>query len=162
MKKVFLLLTVIALVFSSCSITNRAMQTPNYHIEFYKADFEYSPQVTGEATVVRVLGIDWSRLFSWNSANISNSTENSPQNFNVSVGSTVPVDPVVGVISEVIPVIGDQIKGGVRSYALHNLMAENPGYDVVVYPQYEVKKYIIPIFYSKRTAKVTARLAKIK
>ncbi|MDX9770179.1 MAG: hypothetical protein RBT19_07440 [Tenuifilaceae bacterium] len=162
MKKYTLFFVMSILVFGSCSVTDRAMQTPNYHIEFYKSDFEYSPQVTAEATMVRVLGIDWSRLFNWNSATISNSNEFSSPNLDVSVGTTVLVDPIVGVVSAIIPVLGDQVKGGVRSYALYNLMAENPGYDVVVYPQYEVKKYIVPIFYSKRTAKVTARLAKIK
>jgi hypothetical protein len=138
------------------------MQTPNYHIEFYKADFEYSPQVTAEATMVRVLGVDWSRIFNWDAAKISNSNELSSPGVDITLGTNVVVDPIVGVISAVIPVLGDQVKGGVRSYALYNLMAENPGYDVVVYPQYEVKKFIVPIFYSKRTARVTARLAKIK
>ena len=53
----------LALILSSCSVSNHSMKTPNYHIEFYKSDFEYSRQVTAEATSVRVLGIDWTRLF---------------------------------------------------------------------------------------------------
>ena len=132
MKKSFFAIVLASLLFSSCSITDRAMQTPNHHIEFYKNDFEYSTQLTAEAKVVRVFGIDWSRLFGRKSAQ-------SP-----------------------IPVFGEAVRAGARSYALYNLMAENPGYDVVVYPQYEVRKFIVPLFYSKRTAKVTARLAKIK
>jgi hypothetical protein len=137
------------------------MQTPNYHIEFYKADFESSQQLSAEATVVRILGIDWSRLFNWNGAYIYNSSDASSAGIPISIGTTVPIDPIVGIISTAIPVFGDKAKGRVRSYALYTLMAENSGYDVVVYPQYETKKYLIPIFYSKRTAKVTARLAKL-
>ncbi len=60
------------------------------------------------------------------------------------------------------PVIGDYGKGKVNSYALYNLMQQNPGYDVVIYPQYETKKFIVPLIYSKRTVKVTARLGRIK
>ena len=69
---------------------------------------------------------------------------------------------LTGGLSATIPVIGNYGKGKVSSYALYNLMQENPGYDIVIYPQYEVKRFIIPVFYAKRTAKVTARLGKIK
>ena len=138
------------------------MQTPNYHIEFYKADFDYSEQVVAEATITRILCIDWSRVFNWNAATISNSTDASSAGIGVSLSAVVPIEPIVGMISTFVPVLGEQAKGKVNAYALYNLMADNPGYDVVIYPQYETKKYIIPFIYSKRTAKVTARLAKIK
>ena len=162
MKRNYLFLLLIPIVFSGCSIIDRTMQTPNYHIEYYKADFEYSQQVNAEATVVRVFCVDWSRLFKWNSATISNSTEGSSAGTGISIGASIPIDPIVGILSTVIPVFGDKAKGTANTYALYSLMAENPGYDVVIYPQYETKKFIIPFIYSKRTAKVTARLAKIK
>jgi hypothetical protein len=114
MKRQLVAIAMVSLLFGSCSVSNRAMQTPNYHIEFYKNDFEYSSQVTAEATMVRVLGIDWSRIFNWNSATISNSNEFSSPNLDVSVGTTMLVDPIVGVVSAIIPVLGDQVKGGVR------------------------------------------------
>jgi hypothetical protein len=44
------------------------------------------------------------------------------------------------------------------------LMANNPGYDVVMYPQYvttKVKPAGIGFFYKITTVKVTARLAKL-
>jgi len=41
-------------------------------------------------------------------------------------------------------------------------MKKNPGYDVVLYPQFETKKFVIPFIYSKTKVKATARLGKIK
>jgi hypothetical protein len=155
-------LLVIGVIFllSSCSVSNHSMKYPNYHIEFYKADFDYSPQVMAEATSVRILGIDWQRLFKWESGEIdSDRFEEKKQN--LAISGTFYVDPIIGGLSTIIPVLGDYGKGKVSSYALYRLMQENPGYDVVIYPQYETKKYIIPIFYSRRTTRVTARLGKI-
>ncbi|MFW6328446.1 MAG: hypothetical protein ACOC2F_09065 [Bacteroidota bacterium] len=136
------------------------MKTPNYHIEFYKADFEYSPQVTAEANSVRILCIDWQRLFKWKSGQIE-SDRFKEQGQNLAVSGNFIADGVIGAFSAVVPVLGDYGKGKVSSYALYSLMQENPGYDVVIYPQYEAKKFIIPFIYSKRTVKVTARLGKI-
>lgn len=161
---VIILLTIIL---SSCSVSNHSMKTPNYHIEFYKSDFEYSRQVTAEATSVRVLGIDWNRLFKWETGEII-SEQHSSQSSDVVISGNFMIDPVeesfstITAISAIIPVLGDQGKGKVSSYALYNLMKENPGYDVVIYPQFESKKFIVPVFYSKRVVQVTARLGKIK
>ena len=128
---------------SSCSVSNRTLKTPNYHVEFYKGDFEFSQQVSAEATSVRILGIDWARLF------------------NTKTGSIEQDGSVANPIPFGVPIVGDYGKGIVSSFALYNLMKENPGYDLVVYPQYEADNFIVPIFYSKKTVKVTARLAKI-
>ena len=156
----FFLLAGTALFMSSCKVSNRTMKTPNHHIEFYKGDFEYSPQVSAEATSVRVFGIDWQRLFSWESGTIE--TEASSQLSQIAIGGNAVSDNGFGTVTAVIPVVGDFAKGKVSSYALHSLMQENPGYDIVIYPQYEKKTFIFPIFYSKRTVKVTARLGKVK
>jgi hypothetical protein len=153
---------IVLIVFlSSCSVSNHSMKTPNYHIEFYKSDFEYSKQVTAEATSVRVFGIDWNRLFKWETGQV-NSDRFNQQTQNITISGNIVTETVAGAFSTVVPVLGDHGKGKVSSYALFNLMKENPGYDVVIYPQYESKKFIVPIFYSKRIVKVTARLGKIK
>ncbi len=81
---------------------------------------------------------------------------------NLSIRRNLIVDPVVAGISAVIPAIGDYGKGKASSYVLYNLRKENPGYDVIIYPQYETKKFIIPIFYSERAVKVTPRLGRKK
>jgi len=160
MRKLHTLLILAIAVLSSCSVANKSMQSPNHHIEFYKGDFQYSPQVTAEATVVRILGIDWSRLFDWSTGHIQDN-QSAKDGVSIGVNSVFPISSIVGGVSTVIPVFGERVKGKVQSYALYNLMVENPGYDIVIYPQYETKRFIIPIFYSKRTARVTARLAKI-
>ena len=74
------------------------------------------------------------------------------------VGGNLPL----GRLFSVIPVIGASAKGTTHSYALYNLMSKNPGYDVVFYPQYEVRKKGFPFFYMKTTVVVTARLAKVR
>ena len=146
---------------SGCSVSNHSMKSPNYHIEFYKADFEYSPQVEAEAMSVRVLGIDWARLFKWQSGSIeSDRFKLLSDNSNINVN--VVTDNIIGTLNTIIPVLGDYGKGKVSSYALYYLMQQNPGYDVVIYPQYETHRFIVPFFYSKRRVKVRARLGRIK
>ncbi len=144
MKKFRLLMICgIALLFmASCNTYRHSMREPNAYVEYHAEDFDLSEQVTGEATVVRVLGIDWQHLFGTKE-----------------IGAT----PSFGTI---IPYIGVSftIPSG-ANYALYNLMQKNPGYDVVVYPQVESHRHA-PVLgtdiYSKTTYKVTARLGKLK
>lgn len=145
-----------------CQITHHTMKSPDYHIEFYKGDFDYSKQVAAEATVTRVFMIDWKRLFSWQSARItSDEVPVSEQHINLN-GNVLLEDLAGGFSIPVIPVIGEVDKGRASAYALYNLMQENPGYDLVIYPQFSSKSFVIPVFYSKKTVMVKARLAKIK
>jgi len=144
------LIALVVLFLSSCTATHRSMSSANSIVEFEKDDFEYSGQVTGEATSTLIFLIDFERLFSVKSGNIESS------GLMLSASS--------------IPVIGGTVgkldgAGVVKSYALYDMMERNPGYDIVFYPQYETvtKSPIgIPLIFSQRTVKVTARLAKIK
>lgn len=161
-KSLYLILFSAIVSFTGCSISNMSMKQPNNHIEFYKNDFEYSPQVTGEATSIKVLMIDWARLFKWNEGKVGDNTQTiQPANLVMNAQPDLPY-PLAGVISAVIPVLGESGKGSVTSYALYDMMKQHPGYDVVIYPQYETKKFVIPFIYSKTTVKATARLGKIK
>ena len=63
-KVVILLLAVATLVASGCSAAYQSMREPNVKIELYSGDYALSDAVVGEATVTRILGIDWERLFS--------------------------------------------------------------------------------------------------
>ena len=58
-----ILLAVLAFGATSCSSTIKSMKEPLAYFELNSHDYVLSEQVTGEATVVRVLGIDWARLF---------------------------------------------------------------------------------------------------
>ena len=142
MKKLALLLVcgITVLFMSSCHTYRHSMREPNAYVEYHADDFILSEQVSGEAAVVRVLGIDWARLF----------------------GTTESANtPAFGTV---IPVVGVKLEDG-ANYALYNMMKKNPGYDVVIYPQVEAYRHA-PVLgtdlYSKTTYKVTARLGKLK
>lgn len=71
---------------------------------------------------------------------------------------------VAGAASAVsIPVIGSFFGDKTESYALHELITSNPGYDVVFYPQFETKKFApgLGLFYNVTTVKATARRGKL-
>ncbi|MGH1337766.1 MAG: hypothetical protein ACRBFS_16720 [Aureispira sp.] len=130
--------------FTSCVSNSRLMREPNVRVRMNAQDFEFSPQLTGEAKQVRVLGVDWKRLFG--------KTE------------TGAVDGG-GLGSFSIPIIGDLIINPTSSYALFDLMNKNTGYDVVFYPQYHtrIRRPFLGLgfIYSKTEVTVTARLARI-
>ncbi|HQH40461.1 MAG TPA: hypothetical protein PLC81_07880 [Bacteroidales bacterium] len=137
MLRLFLLSGVIALLFAQCTVSSHSMKSPNNYIEFNKGDFEYSDQVSGEATEVKILGIDWARLF----------------------------DKKMGEVSDVtgfeIPIIGSFLAKKVNMYAIYNMIKDNPGYDIVLYPQFETEVNNQIIMKTTRV-KVTARLGKLK
>ena len=133
------MLAIAASVFASCTIQSHSTKTPNNYVEFKKDDFKFSKQVSGEATEVKLLGIDIARLFSKKFGEIE-----------VSRGAFQ------------IPIIGGLIANKVNMYALYNVMKDNPGYDVVFYPQFETRTSGIPFLMQTTKIKVTTRLAKIK
>jgi len=142
MKKFRLLLIcgIAVLLMSSCNTYRHNMREAGAFVEYHAEDFILSDQVVGQATVVRILGIDWQHLFG------EKEFANTPA------------------FGTVIPVIGLRPDNGAH-YALFQLMQKNPGYDVVIYPQVEAYRYA-PVLgtdlYSKTTYKVTARLGKLK
>jgi hypothetical protein len=132
---------VVAILFAGCTSTNKSMREPFAHMQWEKGDFTYSPQVSGEAQTTKILMIDWARLFKKESGSI---------------------DGAFSLAS--IPVIGGVLFDRTANYALYKVMQDNPGYDVVFYPQYEVtvKNPIgLGFIIQKTNVKVTARLAKI-
>lgn len=141
MKSKLIAILVIAAVFmAGCTTISKTMKEPANYVEFKKDDFELSAQVSAEATSVRIIGIDFSRLFKKEVGSIEG-----PGNF-------------------VVPVIGSFLTDKTSAYAMYNMMNQYPGYDVIIYPQYDKKKevpFLIPIF-TKTTVKVTARLGKLK
>lgn len=170
MKKIlFVSVVLLSTLLSSCSMSNIAMREPNHRIEFVKGDFEFSEQVEAQATSVKILMIDWARLFNNKTGETSLTGASGQSNANsgaLILNGVTPLDildeTAIANVTAIIPVLGNQLKNLAASNALYNLMKENPGYDVVIYPQYETKKFFIPIFYSKTTVKVKARLGKIK
>ena len=144
MKKISILVicAFVGLMFASCDTYRHTMKDANAKVELYAADFELSEPVTGEATVTKIVYVDWERLFGTSKVG----TLESP----TSVG---------------LPIIGNFMPTGGASYAIYDMLQKNPGYDVVFYPQVEEHKKA-PVLgtdiYSTTTSKVTARLGKLK
>ena len=122
------------------------MREPNVIVELSKTDFTLSNQVSAEAVTVKVLGIDWARLFTKRTGNIEGGNS-----------------ALINFAS--IPVIGNVVSDKTANYALYELMKNNPNYDVVFYPQYETKvsKPALGVGFITKitTIKTTARLGKL-
>lgn len=127
---------------SSCVSTSKTMREPNARVEFNKEDFTFSKQVIGEAKTVKILGIDWKRLFKSKSAKIDGGN----------TGITLANIPIIGSFAD-----------KTSNYALFDMMEKNPGFDVVFYPKFEkVVKNPFLGFVVTTEVKATARLARIK
>lgn len=148
MKKLSIALFAImmAVTFTSCTTVNKSMREANVRVELNKTDFNLSEQVSAEAVTTKYLGIDWSRLFTKNTGSIDGGS--------------------LGISLASIPVVGNMLTDKTSNYALYELMTKNPGFDVVFYPQYEVKvsRPLLGIGFLQKTTtvKATARLGKLK
>jgi len=152
MKKVILLMgfgLFALLVMTSCSSINQTMREPASAVKFTKSDFVLSEQLSAEARSVKIIEIDWARLFRKKSGAVIQD-----QSSNITISDI----PVIGSFLS----FSDRTKG----YALYNLMNQNEGYDVVFYPQYTTKvvRPILGIGFilNITTVKATARLGRLK
>lgn len=130
MKKILLLLIAFSM-FSCTSLTSTIKNTPNY-IEFNKNDFEYTKQVTSTAKINFLFGIPLS---------------NTRKSGKFSDGST----SIVGFRSKL---------NKAEDVAIYNLLKENPGYDLVLYPKFDTKSS--GFIFTSAQVTVSARLAKLK
>lgn len=145
MKKLNLLfLSTFLLLLASCSTVNQSIKESIPEVHLNKQDFTLSDQVSGEATTIKLLGIDWYRL---------------------RLKKTGSIEGQSSVIAS-IPVIGNMITDRTSNYSLFEIMKNNPGFDVVFYPQYETTtlKPILGLGFILKVTKVktTARLGKLK
>lgn len=136
------MLVMASTLLTNCTSFNTTMREPSVKVDLTKSDFTLSDQVSAEATSTTVIGIDWERLFLKKSGNVNGTS----------------------ITGASIPVIGNFLGSGAANLAMYELMTNNPGYDVIIYPQYEVKE-IKPLgigFFTKTTTvKVTSRLGKL-
>ncbi len=140
------MLVVVLATFASCTTLNHSMREPNTRVNFTKSDFTLSEQVSAEDKTVKILGIDFERLFKKETGVVDNGASS------ISLAN--------------MPVIGTVLYDKTSNYALYNLMFTNPGYDVIFYPQYETKisKPVLGLGFIVKITKVktTARLGKLK
>ncbi len=138
MKKnlLFIVLAAGLLLFSSCKSQAYLMKESIPVLELDINDFNLSDQVSATATRVHILGLDWGALFN---------------------SKTGYISPTIPVLGGSLPPFGHE--------AIYQLMKENPGFDVVIYPQFETKVKrigLVGLIYRKVTVKTTARLGKLK
>lgn len=140
------MLVVVLATFASCTTLNHSMREPNTRVNFTKSDFTLSEQVSAEDKTVKILGIDFERLFKKETGVVDNGASS------ISLAN--------------MPVVGNVLYDKTSNYALYNLMFTNPGYDVIFYPQYETKisKPVLGLGFIVKITKVktTARLGKLK
>jgi hypothetical protein len=144
MIKMAMLVAVLA-TFASCTTLNHSMREPNTRVNFTKSDFTLSEQVSAEDKTVKILGIDFERLFKKETGVVDNDASS------ISMAN--------------MPVIGTVLYDKTSNYALYNLMYTNPGYDVIFYPQYETiisKPLLLGCIVKITKVKTTARLGKLK
>ena len=129
----------------SCTSVGKTMKTPNSRVELNADDFDFSDQVEATAKSTMILGIDFSRLFKVESGSIGGSAAS-----------------LLGGI----PVIGSSISSPTQGYALYDMMENNPGYDVVMYPQFTTKTSCpvlgLCLIVNHQTVTAKARLGKLK
>lgn len=150
MNKKFLKLSMIVAVMSmlySCTTIDHSMREPYTRLNLNKSDFKLSDQVSAEAKTTKIIGVDWGRLFMKKTGTVDGG------------GGLASISLVS------IPVIGNFVADKTANYALYELMSNNPGYDIVLYPQYETKvqKPILGLGFltTITTVKATARLGKL-
>jgi len=130
MKKFLLFLIGISLV-SCTTLTSTIKNTPNY-IEFEKNDFEYTEQVSSTSKIDFFMGIPLS--------NTRKSGKFSDGSFSI-VGLRSSLDKA-------------------EDAAIYQLLQDNPGYDLVLYPKFDTK--FSGFIVTSAEVTVTARLAKLK
>ena len=143
LSKITLFIAIVATVtLSSCRSSQIGMVNTDTQLQLRTFDLEMTNNRTATATVTRVLGIDFQRLFNVEKANFS-------RNGYASVYQ--------------VPVMGAEIVTPDQAYALRALVDENNGteYDMVLYPRFSRKTTSFIVFTTTETT-VTAKLAKLK
>jgi len=124
---------------SSCTMMNYGMKRQENYVHFDRTDLDLSAQFSAEGKSVKIFMIDWSRLFA---------PGHHPDGYFTKNGG--------------VPIIGSPSADCASREALHKIIKDHPDYDFIIYPRYEEKVSGFWPFFSISTAKVTARLAKIK
>jgi hypothetical protein len=147
MKKLAYLVAVllVLLSFSACTTYRKTIKETNVRVEFNSSDFELSEQVSASANSTKIFYIDFQRIF---------------------ISKEGSIEGSAGINVANIPVIGNVISDRTANYALYELLKENPGYDVILYPQYEIKTVKpalgLGFLTTYTTVTVKARLGRLK
>lgn len=138
MKKNTLLLFTFfaAIVFlSSCAVRQRSMSDANARLNLTTKDMVITEPYGGTAQQVKILGIDWSRLFGYKAGY-----------------RTTGSFAMMGWGGQLTPV---------ENFAVYDMMERHPNFDVIIYPSFRKKTSTVLFFYQKTTVDVSARLGKL-
>jgi hypothetical protein len=162
MKKSLLPLAILAFL-SSCTVSRNSMREANYQLWLHHEDLEFSPQVIGEAKQTKVLMVDWNRLLGrkWELGQFGNLPTDpfAPQ---VSGNASVVAGRETALVNFIANgIIGINNVSRVEQMAMYDLMRKNPGYDMIIFPQFEARRKWFVVG-SKTNVFVKARLARLK
>lgn len=149
MKKLFYV-AVAGIIMASCTTGKNYISDANAQLQLKRDDLEISKPVSAEVKQTLIFGIDFKRLTKADLGYIAQ-----PQSASYKGGA-------IGGVT--IPIVGSYVspQSLVENYAIAKLMADNPGYDCVIYPKYMQKTKNILGFIVKTTGKLECRLGKIK
>ena len=144
-----LLLPFVLLSTISCTVTTKRIREVDYPLFSKNVPYRFSELQVAQGTQTKILTVDFKRLFSrqigvidspqWTLPVAVDSSRYLPQRYNAGYSFF-----------------------GARAYdqAVYNLIIQNPEYDVVAQPVFEVKRFVVPLFYARTTVTLKARLGK--
>jgi len=147
MKIITLFLITIFILISGCTMVSHSIVTPEIQLK----DLEISDEVWGQAKSVKILGIDFDRMFK---RKIETAT--------IGMASTsIPIitskfDPVTATQSTGLTIVNTE------NLALQDLLNKNKEYDVLIAPKFsKTIEGFWPIYWTE-TVMVKAHIGKIK
>ncbi len=143
------------------------MREANYQLWLHHEDLELSERITGSASQNKFLGIDWQRTFGKENfefggfGNLPNDPTNGSINGSIGTASIINGENFSPVNIILSGVIGITSASRVEQMAMYDLIRQNPGYDIVMFPVFQTHKkwYVLG---SKTEVVCTAKLGKLK
>lgn len=165
MKKKNYPLLLLLILFASCQINKRTIRESNYQLWLNKSDFTYTEPRTGQASQTKIFGIDWNRLFNrtyeYGSFGAIPGDIGPRTNASLNVGGASLGEGSTGYLNSILAsTVGLSSASRAEEFAINDLIVKNPNYDLILFPQFEVRKKWFLIG-SKTQVFVKARLARI-
>ena len=147
MKNMLLYTIVTVFLMSSCTMVSHSIVTPEINL----SDLDISDEVWGQAKSVKILGLDYNRMFK---RKIETAT--------IGMGTTgIPI-----ITSKFNPETSTQSAGltiiDTENLALQDLLNKNKEYDILIAPKFSKTIEGFWPFYWTETVMVKARIGKIK
>lgn len=143
------------------------MREANYQLWLHHEDLDLSERITGKASQSKFLGVDWQRTFGKGRFEFGGFGDlphdpTSP-NINGAIGlNTFAGENEFSAVNVILNgVIGITSVSRVEQMAMYDLIRQNPGYDLVMFPIFQTNKKWY-FFGSKTEVVCTAKLGKLK